>query len=804
VLLLDSSVIGPETGGDSMERNLRRSVHGTLLTLLVVLGSTEALSQSTQVVQGTSATTATTDQGNSNASIQPESGFRLEEITVTATRREESKEKVPISVAALGQDEIANLGITNIADIAAMTPGLQFALPNGYASTITELSIRGMNTEIGANVVGIYLDDSPIQSRLTAYGNIGTPIPLTFDMQRVEVERGPQGTLFGAGSEAGTVRFIPNEPNLSTYSGFAQAGLAFTQGGDPSYSIGAAAGGPIVDGKLGFRASFWDQEDGGYIDRIDPLTGEITQKNANRTDKRSARIAFAFEPVEGIKITPAVYYQQIHQDDSSRFFGNYGSNPSDGIFINGTFVPEVSNDEFVLPTIKLQASLPFADLTFDSSYTHRELRLNSDASVFFGGYFGATGGFGSPLGVSIPTSPSDYSPLLVIGNIEAFTQEIRLASNQPDAFISWVAGMFLDHRRQREFQGSYTSAFGAPALDSYVVDGRMTDDQFAVFAQADFHLTHKLTATLGERVAHVTSKETDFNGTGLFNSGEPAVGTTENSETPNTPRVALSYQFDKDHMAYTAVAKGFRVGGGNAPIADFCGFPAPPYKSDYDWSYEVGTKDAFFDHRLQIDASAFHVVWYHVQQIIIPACGTAFATNTNDAVLNGFDLQTQALLTERLRATLAVGFVNAYFGSNYFIAPGVPLVLSGDKIGQLPQVNPPWNINLGADYEIPTAMAGKIRLHGEYQFNSHNPGPFVTQIPTSPNYYNLIVSDPATSLFNVRAAYEPNAFTVTTYINNIFNSHPKLGAFQFPVTSSVVTYSTFRPRTLGLEARYKF
>jgi iron complex outermembrane recepter protein len=795
-MLRHSFLVGPKHGGTIMRGILARPVCGTFATLLVALGSPEALSQSAQVGEGTSATPAPMDQGNRNASVQQESGVRLEEITVTATRREESKEKVPISVAALGQGQIANLGITSLADIAAMTPGLQYAVPNGYASTIIQLSIRGMNTEIGANVVGIYLDDSPIQSRLPAYGNIGTPIPLTFDMQRVEVERGPQGTLFGAGSEAGTVRFIPNEPSLSTRSGFAQSGLAFTQGGAPSYQIGAAMGGPIVDNRIGFRASFWDQQDGGYIDRIDPLTGEIVKRNANRDDKRSGRIAFAFQATDDVKITPAVYYQEIHQDDSGRFFGNYGSNPSAGIFINGTFTPEISTDAFVLPTVKLQASLPFADLTFDSSYTHRALRLTGDTSVFYGGFFAGNGGFGSPIGVSIPASPKDFSPLLVIGQLEAITEEIRLASNQPDAFVSWVAGVFFDHRKQREFQGSYTSAFGAPSFDSYVIDGRMLDDQYAVFAQADFHLTHKLTATLGERVARVTSRETDYNGTGLFNSGEAPVGTTENTETPNTPLVALSYQMDNAHMAYAAVAKGFRVGGGNAPIADFCGFPAPPYQSDYDWSYEVGTKDAFFDHRLQIDASAFHVIWSKVQNLVIPACGTAFATNTGHAAFNGFDLQTQALLTDRLRVILAIGYVNAYSTDSYFISPGVPLVLSGDKVGQLPQVNAPWNVNLGTDYEIPTAFGGKLRLHGEYQFNSHNPGPFITQIPTSPNYYNLIVADPSTSLFKLRAAYESESFTVTTYINNLFNSHPQLGSFQFPVQSNIVTYSTFRPRTL--------
>ena len=162
-----------------------------------------------------------------------------------------------------------------------------------------------------------------------------------------------------------------------TPPGFAQAGLAFTQGGAPSYDIGAAGGGPIVDDKLGFRASIWDQRDGGYIDRVDPLSGQIVDRNANADEKLAGRLALALQATDTVRITPAVYYQQIDQDDSGRFFGNaYGSNASTGIFINGTFLPEVSRDKWVLPSIKVQASLPFADLTFDSSYTHRSLEID--------------------------------------------------------------------------------------------------------------------------------------------------------------------------------------------------------------------------------------------------------------------------------------------------------------------------------------------------------------------------------------------------------------------------------------------
>src|SRR5580700_1814640 len=153
-------------------------------------------------------------------STGPTSGSQLEEITVTATRREESIQKVPISVKALSQEDLDQGHVQDIADIAAITPGLQYSVPNGFGATITTIAIRGMNTQVGASVVGIYLDDTPIQSRLPAIGDVGDTFPLVFDLNRVEVERGPQGTLFGAGSEAGAVRFISNAPSLTDFSGF--------------------------------------------------------------------------------------------------------------------------------------------------------------------------------------------------------------------------------------------------------------------------------------------------------------------------------------------------------------------------------------------------------------------------------------------------------------------------------------------------------------------------------------------------------------------------------------------------------
>src|SRR3984885_7363418 len=199
----------------------------------------------------------------------------LQEITVTATRHEESLSKVPISVTALTQDAMDLRGVKDFQDVAKFTPGV--IIDNSGTNNI---SIRGISSSGGAGTTGIYIDDTPIQIRALAF-NPDDALPKSFDVERIEVLRGPQGTLFGAGSEGGTVRYITTQPSLTKSSIYSREEVSYTQNGDPSYEVGVAGGMPIIDGTLGVRATVWYRRDGGYIDHIDPVSLATTEKNAN-------------------------------------------------------------------------------------------------------------------------------------------------------------------------------------------------------------------------------------------------------------------------------------------------------------------------------------------------------------------------------------------------------------------------------------------------------------------------------------------------------------------------------------------
>lgn len=733
------------------------------------------------------------------------SDLSLQEVVVTATRRKESIQKVPISIDALTQAQMQQQGIQGISGIANVTPGLQFTAPGLSFSTITSISIRGVNTDTGPSVVGVYLDDTPIQGRLSPVGNIGSPYPMLFDLSRVEVARGPQGTLFGAGSEAGTIRFITTQPSVTEYSGYTVADVASTDNGGWSEEGGGAVGGPIVDNKLGFRCATWDRHDGGYVNLISPINQALVSSNANTQDQFMVRCALAFQVNDNLRITPSFHMQDHRSGDSGRFYQVF-SDASEGVFDNATLLPEIYSDRFTLPSVRVDDHLSFADLTFVASNFNRVLDMTSSDQSNFLGAVGAAN-YGSPLGPEYATSPLDVAPDPT-GQIDrAFTEELRLTSSDPKAFVSWVIGLFNDHRTQEDWQRYYSQIVvpSPPPYLVYAADQVIADDDSAIFAQGDFHLTHRLTATLGARVARVRARQRNAYGNGPFNAGVPPLSYSGDTETPVTPRFGLSYQVNSANLVYATAAKGFRVGGGNAELPDPCNIVTPKgYSSDYIWSYEVGAKDTLLGGRLTMDSSAYYLTWHNIQQLVSLSCGFQYTGNLGTAASTGFDLSLEATPLSGLRVRLDVGYVNAYYTQNVYSLNGTPIALAGEKIGSLPQVNPPWDLNASVNYNVPLNAGNVLYVRGDYHYHSRNPGPFLNQVPTNPSYLPLLAPDPPTHVFNARLGIMLAKLDLSVYADNLFNSHPELSAFEFSATSRLITYQTFRPRTVGLTARYDF
>jgi iron complex outermembrane recepter protein len=775
------------------------------------------------------------------------SGGGLEEVVVTATRREEKLSKVPESISAFTAEKMDSLGVKSFADLAKYTPGVT------YDEDSKTISIRGINSDAGSGTTGIYIDDTPIQIRQLGFNSNDT-LPGIFDLDRVEVLRGPQGTLFGAGSEGGTVRYITPQPSLTDYSVYARGEVAFTQDGAPSYESGVAVGGPIIDDVLGFRVSVWGRRDGGYIDRVDYQTDQVTEHNANSQDTYSVRGALLFQPTPQLSITPSIFFQNRDQHDADDYWVSL-SNPSSGNFVTGTPEHMADHDHFYLPTLKIEYQFPGMELISNFSYYDRDENVNGYSGTLYNlSYFQQSvdagldpngnlcpGGLCAtyfpinpappgtppppplllPTGLNLPGYPNNYISVATIGNTQKnLTQEVRLQSTDPNARLTWIVGGFFSYNTQQSIEQindpqlpalteylwgeDMLTAWGQNLLpngDDYINATLGHDRQIAGFINATFAITDQLKIQSGVRVAET---HFDFNNyaDGPQNFGYSS-GSGHKDESPVTPMVGLTYQITPDDMVYGTYSQGYRIGGANAPLPPSCGTVnnATTYNSDTVTNYEVGTKDKLLNNNLSIDASAFYLNWNNIQQnIYIPICGIQYTGNLGSAISKGFDLQADWLVMDSLELDMSLGYTNAIYTNNVPVGAGFGNYVVG-KGDTLP--GSPWTLSLGGEYTFSILTRDSfIRL--DYEFSSHNPGLLPEMDASTSSYDQGLVQDPATSQVSMRAGTQLGNFNVSLFGNNLLNSHPQLDLNHQDQFTLLYEAETLRPRTIGLTVVYRY
>ena len=754
----------------------------------------------------------------------------VQEIVVTATRQAEAVGKVAQSITALNEKSLDVRGIKGISDITRLTPGIELN-PNGFG-TQADISIRGISSQVGAATTGIYIDDTPIQTRIVGYSATNT-YPQVFDLDRVEVLRGPQGTLFGAGSEGGTLRFITPQPSLTTYGVYGRGEVAGTDGGDPSYELGAAVGGPIVKDRLGFRVSYWGRRDGGYVDR-ENLNPEIANptvfQNANRTDTEVARLALKWAPTERLTITPSLFYQDRWLRDIGTFWET-ASNPGAGRFINGQPLAQPDHDRFVLPALNIQYAFPGVTLISNTSMYQRIDRAIDDYSTLVPAIFTSPGP--GLAGVNfIPGVPGYAAYAQMVNKQTVYSEELRLQSSKPGARFTWVSGLFLSESRQKAYEtivdpqmasvlnyaylgdpnaGYSLGDLGFPPLingvDSLISQTYGVDKQVAVFGEASYRLIGGLKVTAGVRVARST-----FTGSG-YASGpfagativQPSASTTE---TPVTPKFGVAWQANDDNLFYATAAKGYRIGGTNAPLSTNCaidlqGYSSVPadYSSDSVWSYEIGAKNKLFGHRLEIDSSAYHIDWSNIQQLVyVSNCGQQFVDNLGKAQSNGFDVQIAAHPVRGLTVESSVGYTHATFSNTVNKNPGnaLNIVTAGDHIE-----TQPWSFMLGVTYETKVLGDHDAYARADYEYHS---GSAITPVTDAANggYDPEAQPTPATGYVSLRAGLRWQGYDLSLFANNLLNAHPNLTRYSEVIGNPIHRDFTFRPRTVGLTAAYRY
>jgi iron complex outermembrane recepter protein len=702
----------------------------------------------------------------------------LEEVTVTARRREEAQSKVPISMQVLSMEDLRNSGVTSIDDLGALVPSVQFSqTPDLGPGAVTYLNIRGVSDR-NTPTTGLYLDDTPIPPA-AAFSNLRS-FPYTFDLDRIEVLRGPQLQLFGEGNQAGAIRYIYSHPSLSTFTLLAQGDVVVPAFGDISYGAGIAAGGPLIRDVLGFRVSAWGRSDGGFIDRVDPFTGAIVDKNANHTLSETFRAAVTLAVSDAVQIAPSFTYSSYRLHDSQFFFTEL-SDVAAGQLRNGSLLRQPYDDSFYVGAVKVTANLGAVELGSVSSYFHRSDDVWLDLTF----------------GAGVPVV--DYSDAVgshYLFQQGTFMQELRLRSADPSASFAWDIGAFYSTMRLSNTQ-ELVGALGVYSLPgTYLTETARSDQtRLAGFGEVSVRFAQGLTLNAGLHSEYASITTT---------TEGPPILQTEGTDSVVLPQLRLSYQATERELLYFTAAKGYGTGGTWVVLVQN---PGPPLHIGEDtlWSYEAGAKSGLLDGHLQLDTSVFHMVWnnrgpgYDIANLNGPTF--AYLSTPGPAASNGFDLTVHAVAGSHVRASVAVAYADARY-TQTLTQGGVEVVRQGRAVNTLPFVVSPWNVTASVEYSVPLSGGAIGILRAEDIFHSRNPGPFQDDDPASPNYSPGNNPDPSTNLLNLRAMFQRANYDVALFVNNAPDSRPTI---QRKYDGHPPIYAaTFRPRTLGLSASWHF
>jgi iron complex outermembrane recepter protein len=785
-------------------------------------------------------------------------GGGLQEVLVTATRREERLQDVPISITAFSQEQMDAQGLRSIDDLTRLSPGVSFSR-NGMGSSAnyndenSDISFRGVESQAGASTTGIYIDDSPVQSRHLAFGAVNV-FPALFDIDRVEVLRGPQGTLFGAGAEGGAVRFLMPQPGLTNYSAYARAELATTRDGAPSYELGAAYGGPIVDNELGFRVSASYRRDGGWVDRVNyaleptsdprlpnPVFNGVTGANTNWWETVTFRAALKWAPTDAVAVTPSFYYQRFKVNDTAAYWDPL-SNAGSNVFYNGNALKNPAYDPFWLAAVKVDWSLPWAQLTSNTSFYYRNQHSTSDYTQ----YLRATYAYYDLLQTIYP-QPGDagYAPFQ--DNQRNFYQEVRLASKDTGSRLLWNAGVFYSHLDENIPEDIYDKTIDAetggavcsaalPCPDGHIYFQpwyRVVDRQLAGFGELTYKLTDTFKVTGGVRVAHVEYTGTAYQA-GAF-IGVPVITSYQTaSENPITPKAVLTWQPDRDNMVYASAAKGYRVGGTNPQVGATCeidlaslGLPVGAdglhhvpgvYSSDSLWSYELGTKNAFLEHRLQVNASVFYIDWRNIQQnVYLPTCGAQFTANLGKAKSSGGDLEILFRPVESLMLNVSAAYTDAHYTrsscagtleydpntaacSSGGMAIAAPIVTEGNRL-----FGAPWTFTAALEKTF-LWQQKRPYFRADFQYATAQTGLLPGQDPRNALYDTTLPGLPITKNLNLRAGMRWSGYDLSVFVQNALDQHPVLFKSRDLAAYPDNLYFSrgVRPLTAGVTATYSY
>lgn len=704
---------------------------------------------------------------------------QLEEVVVTALKRDSSLQDTPISISALGSKTLERIGADDFEDYAGKVPGLNL-LDNGPGSR--RLVIRGVQGA-GEAQVGLYYDEVPVTGAPGSSSDAGQRQPdiKMVDIERVEVLRGPQGTLYGSGTMGGTLRVITNKPDASAFAARVGGDLSSTEeGGGNNTKLTGMINLPIVKDELAVRLVAYDYDMAGYIDNV-----AYGKDHVNNEDTSGGRVSVRWTPGDRVTLTGMYIKQDTDTDAGFSYQQNIGDLE--------TAVPsrDPFTDDVTIANITGDVMFDWGNWMFSYSDYERDVVFNFDSSA--------------------PPFPPPYEELVAIQPqpLDMTSFETRLSSDSAGPF-NWTVGFFMSSRDAE--LGSDVVAVGPdgrpvePTQTFFLRTDESTLDQQSLFGEVSYDITSQLTFTLGARWFDSEFKKTDTTLVDLFGEQieNPVPVISEFKEDGTIFKGHLAYQYSDDILFYGQVSEGFRPGGANQTVV---GQPIPTgYESDSVTNYELGMHTAWQDGLLTLNAAVYHLVWDNIQVTgRSPDNLFGYLTNAGEAQIDGIELELNWMPVANLELAATLNAVDARLTEDQPPLNNDRAGLKGDDIPVVPDLT----ASLAAQYTWPLQNGWDMYLRGDVNFtgdSNNNFRDFLVDPDASSPTFGEETSTPndrfeemdAYAVTNLRVGLEAETWGVDLYVNNLADERGETYHFVDNFRPSPGETFVIRPRTMGI------
>ena len=705
------------------------------------------------------------------------------EIVVTAQKRSQRLQDVPASVSVVSAGSLTQEGDVKFTDYATRVPGMSVSSSRGGQ---TQVTLRGITTGAAqpGSATGYYIDEAPVGS-VNAFtgGSATTPDLDPSDLARIEVLKGPQGTLYGSNALGGLLRFITEEPDFNSIHGDVSAGISSVAHGDAGYAFRGMLNLPLVDDVLVAHVSGFTRRDPGFIDNVSPLNGG---KNVNYNDVSGGRALIAAKIAHNVRLDLSAIIQNTHAGASNIEDVDAATlQPLYGDLKQLRYAKEDARVKFYLYNATLRADLGKVNLLSSTTYQHTGWAGLSDATDSFGVAIGAL--LHLPAGALGIQGEQDT-------HTERWSEELRATSNGLINGLLDLQGGFYwtketDTNQIPGFEPFLTSTGASVALPPIVtafIDS--TYREYSFFGNADVHITQQFDILGGLRYAHDTQGYAQ-NYSGLIIPGGSFSKTGSEERGVVTYLLSPRYRFSRDFMIYARVASGYRPGGPNAAPSFI---PAPStFAPDKLTQYEVGFKSSFLDNHVSLDVAAFHTKWKDIQ-IQTSLAGFQYLVNGGTATSDGAEATLRYSPVKNLNFGVNVGYTNAKLTSDAPAAGGV----DGDHLPYVPK----WAGSLTADYSYPVGDNLKAVFGGSLNYTGKRLSDYSQKFPKVARAYTTL---------NLRAGLDSTHWSLSVFAKNLTDSRGVLvyGAEGLaPSSTPGAPYgaAVITPRTIGAEASIKF